>query len=142
MRRRRMVVIRARRPQITRNGSLTRVGRRGKVTGAGWPGVTGNGSLARIGKRRRSQGIEGVFKLLDLILGSNEWHTIFLLVPLIEVLRIGGGRRRRRPRRQGMTRGGGITTKVLMQRLSSAPVHGLLDRPVAAHGEGASNALG
>jgi hypothetical protein len=34
-----------------------------------------------------------------------------------------------------MTRGGGITTKVLMQRHSLSPVHGLLDRPAAAHGE-------
>jgi hypothetical protein len=41
-----------------------------------------------------------------------------------------------------MTRGGGITTKVLMQRHSLSPVHGLLDRPAAAHGEYASDALG
>jgi hypothetical protein len=77
-----------------------------------------------------------------LILRSNEWHNKFLLVPLIKVRREGGGRRRRGPRRQGMTHGGGITTKVLMQRVSPAPVHGLLDCPVVAHGEGAKNALG
>jgi hypothetical protein len=40
-----------------------------------------------------------------------------------------------------MTCGGSITTKVLMQLVSLALVHGLLDRPVAAHGEGAKNAL-
>jgi hypothetical protein len=40
-----------------------------------------------------------------------------------------------------MTHGGSITTKVLMQRVSSAPVHGLLDCLVAAHGESAKNAL-
>jgi hypothetical protein len=136
-----VVVTRARKPRVTRNGSLAWVGSRGKVTGAGWPGFTGNGSLTRIG-RRRSRGIVGVIKLRGLILRSNEWHTIFLLVPLIKVFRVGGGRRRRRPRRQRMTRGGGITMKVLMQRLSPAPVHGLLDCPIAAHGEGTSNTLG
>jgi hypothetical protein len=116
MRRRgRMVVVtEARRPRVTRNGSLTRVGRRRKVTGAGWSGVTGNGSLTRIRRRRRSRGIVGFIKLLGFILRSNEWHTKFLLVPLIKVHREGGGWRRRGPRRQGMTRGGGITTKVLM----------------------------
>jgi hypothetical protein len=41
-----------------------------------------------------------------------------------------------------MTRGSGIMTKVLMQPVTPAPVHGLLDRSVAAHGEGAKNALG
>jgi hypothetical protein len=41
-----------------------------------------------------------------------------------------------------MTNGGDIITKVLMQRVSPAPVHGLLDCLVAAHGEGAKNALG
>jgi hypothetical protein len=133
----------ARRPRITRNGSLARVGRRRKVTGAGWPGVTGNGSLTRIGRRRRkSRGIVGVIKLLGLILRSNEWYTKLLLVPLIKVGREGGGRRRRGPRRQGMTCGGNITMKVLMQPVSPAPVHELLDCPVAAHGEGAKNALG
>jgi hypothetical protein len=111
------------------------------VTGARWPRVTRNGSLTRI-ERRRSRGIVGVIKLLCLILRSNEWPTIFLLVQLIKILKVGGGRRRRRPRRKGMTHGGGISTKVLMQRLSPAPMHGLLDGPVAAHGEGASNALG
>jgi hypothetical protein len=72
---------------------------------------------------------------------SNEWYTKLLLVPLIKVGREGGSRRWRGPRRQGMTRGGGITTKVLMQPVSPAPMHGLLDRPVTAHGEGAKNAL-
>jgi hypothetical protein len=135
-----VVVTRPRRPRVTRNGSLTRIGGRRKVTGAGRPGVTGNGSLTRVG--RRSQSIEGVIQLLGLILRSNEWHTILLLVPLVEVLGVGGGRRRRRPRRQGMTHGGGITTKVLMQHLSPAMVHRLLDRPAAAHGEDANDALG
>jgi hypothetical protein len=100
-RRRRMVVVTgARRPWVTRNGSLTRVGRRKEVTGAGWSGVTRNGSLTQIGRRRRrSRGIVGVIKLLGLILRSNEWHTKFLLVPLIKVRREGGGQRRRGPRR-------------------------------------------
>jgi hypothetical protein len=71
-----------------------RVGMRRKVTKAGWPGVTGNGSLTRIG-RRRSRGIVGIIKLLGLILGSNEWHSKFLLVPFIKVRREGGGQRRR-----------------------------------------------
>jgi hypothetical protein len=141
-RRRRMVVVTgARRPRVTRNGSLTWVERREKVTGAGWSGVTENGSLTRIW-RRRSRGIVGVIKLLGIILRSNEWHTKFMLVPLIKVLRVGGSRRRRGPRRQEMTHGGGITTKVLMQCLVLEPVHGLLDCPVAAHGKGAKNALG
>jgi hypothetical protein len=63
------------------------------VTRAGWSEVNGNGSLARIG-RRRSRGIVGFIKLLGLILRSNEWHTKFLLVPLIKVRRevgVGGG---------------------------------------------------
>jgi hypothetical protein len=93
--RRMAMVTRARRPQITRNGSRTRVGKRRKVTRAGRPGVTGNGSLTRVG-RRRSQSIEGVIKLLSLILRGNEWHTILLLVPLIEILGVGKGRRWRR----------------------------------------------
>jgi hypothetical protein len=130
-----------RRPRVTRNGSLTRIGRRRKVTGVGWPRVTRNGSLTRVG-RRKSRSIEGVIKILGLILRSNEWHTILLLVPFVEVLGVGGGRRRRRPRRQGMAHGGGITTKVLLQCLSPAPVHGLLDRPAATHGEDTSDALG
>jgi hypothetical protein len=41
-----------------------------------------------------------------------------------------------------MTRGGSITTKVLMQPVTPASMLGLLDRPVAAHGESAKNALG
>jgi hypothetical protein len=116
MRRRRVVITGARRPWVTRNGSLTRVGRRRIVTGAGWPGVTGNGSLTRIGRRRMrmSRGIIGVIKLLGLILRGNEWHTKFLLVPLIKVHREGGGRRWRGPGRQRMTCLGGITKKILM----------------------------
>jgi hypothetical protein len=41
-----------------------------------------------------------------------------------------------------MTRDSGITTKVLMQPVTLAPVHGLLDRPVVAHDEGTKNSLG
>jgi hypothetical protein len=111
------------------------------VTGAGQPGVTGNGSLTRVG-RRRSRGIEGFIELLGLILRGNEWHTILLLVPLVEVLGVGGGWRRRRAWRQGMTHGGDVMMKVLTQCLSPAPVHGLLDRPAVTHGEDASDALG
>jgi hypothetical protein len=95
-RRRVVMVTRARRSRVTRNGSLTRVGRRRIVTRAGWPGVTGNGSLTRIGRRRmrRIRGVVGVIKLLGLILWGNEWHTKFLLVPLIKVrgkVGVGGG---------------------------------------------------
>jgi hypothetical protein len=54
------------------------------------PQVTGSGSLTRVG-RRRSRSIEGVIILFGLILKSNEWHTILLLVPLVEVLGVGGG---------------------------------------------------
>jgi hypothetical protein len=110
------------------------------VTEAEQPSVTGSGSLTRVGRRRR-QSI-GVIKLLSLILRSNNWHTILLLVPLVEVIRVGGGQRWRRPRRQGMTRRGDITTKVFMQRLSPTPMHGLLDRLATAHGEDVSDALG
>jgi hypothetical protein len=89
-RRRRVVMV------TGRNGSLTWVGRRRKVTRARWPGVTRNGSLTRKGRRRRrSRGIVGVIKLLGLVLRSNEWHTKFLLVPFIEVRREGGGQSRR-----------------------------------------------
>jgi hypothetical protein len=135
-----MVVTRARRPRVTRNGYRTQIGRRRKVTEAGRPRVITSGSLTWVG--RRSQSIEGVIKLLVLILRSNEWHTILLLVPLIDVLGVGGGRRRRRLRRKRMTRGGDIMTKDLLQRLSLATVHGLLDRQAVAHGEDASDALG
>jgi hypothetical protein len=138
--RRMVMVTRSRRPRVTRNGSWTRIGRRRKVTGVGRPGVTGNGSLTRVG-RRRSWSIEGVIKLLDLILRGNKWHTILLLVPLVEVFVVGGGRRRRRAWRHGMTRGGDVTMKVLMQRHSLAPMHRLLDRSAVAHGDDASDAL-
>jgi hypothetical protein len=135
------MVTRAERPRVTRNGSWTRVGRRRIVSRAGRPGVIRNGSLTRIG-RRRSRCVEGVVKLLDLILRSNEWHTILLLVPLVKVLGVGRGWRRRRAWTQGMTHGGCVTSKVLMQRLSPAPMHELLDCPAAAHGEDAGDALG
>jgi hypothetical protein len=64
-RRRVVMVTRAGRPRVTRNGSLTRVGRR-IVTRAGWPRVTGSGSLTQIGRRRmrRIRGVVGVVKVL------------------------------------------------------------------------------
>jgi hypothetical protein len=110
------------------------------VTKAGRSGVTRDRSRTRA--RRRSRCVEGVIKLIGLILRSNEWHTILLLVPFIKVLRVGRGQRRRRARRQGMTHGGYETLKVLMQRLSSSPMHRLLDCLTAAHGEDPSDALG
>jgi hypothetical protein len=142
MRRRRVVMVtRARRPQVTRNGSLTWVGRRRIVIRAGWPGVTGSGSLTRIGRRRRSRGI-GVIKVFGLILRGNEWHTKFLLVPLIKVHGEGRGRRWRGPGRERMTCLGCITKKILMQPVSPATAHRLLDRLGAAHGEDTKKALG
>jgi hypothetical protein len=41
-----------------------------------------------------------------------------------------------------MTHGGYETLKVLMQRLSPAPVRRLLDRPAVAHGEESADDLG
>jgi hypothetical protein len=142
-RRRVVMVTRAGRPRVTRNGSRTRVGRR-IVTRAGWPGVTGNGPLTRIRRRRmrRIQGVVGVIKVLDLILRGNEWHTKLLLVPLIKVCGEGRGWRWRGPRRERMTCLGCITKKILKQPVSPATAHRLLDRPGAAHGEDAKKALG
>jgi hypothetical protein len=71
MRRRRVVMVtRAGRPRVTRNGSRTRVGRRRIVTRAGRPRVIENGSLTRVGRRRmrRIRVVVGVIKILDLIL--------------------------------------------------------------------------
>jgi hypothetical protein len=102
-RRRVVMVTRAGRPWVTRNGSWTRVGRWRIVTRAGWPGVTGSGSLTRVGRRRmrRIRGVEGVIIVLDLILRGNEWHTKLLLVPLIKVCGEGRGWRWRGPGREG-----------------------------------------
>jgi hypothetical protein len=96
-RRRVVMVTRAGRPWVTRNGSWTRVGRRRIVTRAGRPGVTGSGSLTRVGRRRmrRIRGEERVIIVLDLILRGNEWHTKLLLVPLIKVCGEGRGRSER-----------------------------------------------
>jgi hypothetical protein len=146
MRRRRRVVMvtRAGRPRVTRNGSRTRVGRRRIVTRAGRPRVTGSGSLTRVGRRRmrRVRGVERVIIVLDLILRGNEWHTKLLLVPLIKVCGEGRGWRWRGPRRERMTSLGCITTKILMQPVGPATVHRLLDRPGATNGEDAKKALG
>jgi hypothetical protein len=92
-RRRVVMVTRAGRPQVTRNGSWIRVGRRRIVTRTGRPGVTGSGFLTRVGRRRmgRIRGVERVIIVLDLILRGNEWHTKLLLVPLIKVYGEGGG---------------------------------------------------
>jgi hypothetical protein len=90
------MVTRAGRSRVTRNRSRTLVRRR-RVTRAGRSGVTRNRSWTRVG-RRRSRCVEGVVKLLGLILRSNEWHTILLLVPFIKVFGVGRGRRRRRAR--------------------------------------------
>jgi hypothetical protein len=143
-RRRVVMVTRARRPRVTRNGSRTRVGRRRIVTRVGRSGVTGSGSLARVGMRRmrRIRGVEGVIKVLDLILRGNEWHTKLLLVPLIKVCGEGRGWRWRGPGRERMTCLGCITKKILMQSVSPATAHRLLDRLGAAHGEDAKKALG
>jgi hypothetical protein len=143
-RRRVVMVTRARRPRVTRNGSQTWVGRRRIVTRAGQPGVTGSESLTRVGRRRmrRIRGVERVIIVLDLILWGNEWHTKLLLVPLIKVYGEGRGWRWRGPRRERMTSLGCITTKILMQPVGPATAHKLLDRPGAAHGEDAKKALG
>jgi hypothetical protein len=140
-RRRVVMVTRARRLRVTRNGSRTRVGRRRIVTRARRLGVTGSGSLTRVG-RRRIRGGERVIIVLDLILRGNEWHTKLLLVPLIKVYGEGRGWRWRGPRRERMTSLGCITTKILMQPVGPATAHKLLDRPGAAHGEDAKKALG
>jgi hypothetical protein len=86
-RRRVVMVTRAGRPRVTRNGYRTRVGRRRIVIRAARPGDTGSGSLTRVGRRRmrRIRGVERVIIVLDLILRGNEWHTKLLLVPLIKV---------------------------------------------------------
>jgi hypothetical protein len=140
--RRVVMVTRAGRPRVTRNGSRTRVGRRRIVTRAGRPGVTESGSLTRVGRMRRIQGVERVIIVLDLILRGNEWHTKLLLVPLIKVCGKGRGWRRRGPGRERMTSLGCIMKKILMQPVGPATAHRLLDRPGAAHGEDAKKALG
>jgi hypothetical protein len=136
------MVTRAGRPRVTRNGSRTWLGRRRIVTRVGRPGVTGNGSLTRVGRRRRIRGVVGVIKVLDLILRNNEWHTKLLLVPLIKVFGEGRGWRWRGPERERTTCLACITKKILMQPVSPAMAHRLLDRPSAAHGEDAKKALG
>jgi hypothetical protein len=142
-RRRVVMVTRAERPWVTRNGSRTRVGRRRIVTRAGRPRVTRSGSVTRVGRRmRRVWGVERVIIVLDLILRGNEWHTKLLLVPLIKVCGEGRGWRWRGPRRERMTSLGCITTKILMQPVGPATVHRLLDRPGATNGEDAKKALG
>jgi hypothetical protein len=143
-RRRVVMVTRAGRPRVTRNGSRTRVGRRRIVTRAGWPGVTRSGSLTQIGMRRmrRIWGVVGVIKVLDLILWSNECHTKLLLVPLIKVCGEGRGWRWRGPGRERMTCLGCIIKKILMQPVNSVTAHRLLDRPGATHGEDTRKALG
>jgi hypothetical protein len=55
------------------------------VTRARRPGVTENRS--RGGSRSRLE--EGVVKLLSFVLGSNEWHTILLLVSFNKSLGVG-----------------------------------------------------
>jgi hypothetical protein len=145
MRRRRVVMVtRAGRPRVTRNGSRTRIGRRRIVTRARRPGVTGSGSLARVGRRRmrRIRGVEGVIIVLDLILRGNEWHTKLLLVPLIKVRGEDRGWRWRGPGSERMTCLGCITKKILMQPVNPVTAHRLLDRPSAAHGEDAKKAHG
>jgi hypothetical protein len=92
------------------------------VTRAGRPRVTRNRS--RGGNRRR---LEGVVKLFGFILRSNEWHTILLLVPFIK--------RRRRALWHVMAHGGHEASHVIVQRLSLAPVHSLLDSMTMAHCE-------
>jgi hypothetical protein len=129
----RVMMTRSGRSRITRNRSRTLVRRRRRVTRAGRPGVTRNGSRTRVG--RRSRCVEGVVKLLGLILRSNKWHTKLLLVPFIMVRMVGRGRRRRRALGQGMAHAGCESLKVIMQRLSLAHVHSLLHRSAAAHGE-------
>jgi hypothetical protein len=143
-RRRVVMVTKAGRPRVTRNGSLTQVGRRRIVTRAGWSGVTGSGSLTRIGRRRmrRIRGVVGVIKLLGLILRGNEWHTKLLLVPLIKVHGEGRGWRWRGPGRERMTYLGCVTKKILMQLVSPATTHRLLNCPGATHGEDAKKTLG
>jgi hypothetical protein len=139
-----VMVTRAGWPQVTRNGSRTRVGRRRIVTRAGWPRVTGSGSLTRVGRRRmrRVRGEEWVIIVLDLILRGNEWHTKLLLVPLIKVYGDCRGWRWRGPRRERMTSRGCITMKIIMQPVGPATSHRLLDRPGAANGEDTKKALG
>jgi hypothetical protein len=133
------MVTRAGRSGITRNRSRTLVRRR-RVTRSGRPRVTRNGSRTSVG--RRSRCVEGVVKLLGLILRSNKWHTKLMLVPFIKVHGVGRGRRRRRALGQGMAHGGCEASKVIMKRLSLAPVHSLLHRSVAAHGKDPGDALG
>jgi hypothetical protein len=91
---------------------------------------------------RRIRGVVGVIKVLDLILRGNEWHTKLLLVPLIKVCGEGRSWRWRGPERERMTCLGCITKKILMQSVSPAMAHRLLDRPSAVHGEDAKKALG
>jgi hypothetical protein len=143
-RRRVVMVTRVGEPRVTKNGSQTRVRRRRIVTRAGRPRVTGSGSLTRVGRMRmrRIRGVEVIIKVLDLILRNNEWHTKLLLVPLIKVCGEGSGWRWRGPGRERMTCLGCITKKILMQSVSPATAHILLDRPSAAHGEDAKKALG
>jgi hypothetical protein len=138
------MVTRVERPQVTRNGSRTWVGRRRIVTRAGRPRVTGSGSLTRVGRRRmrRVRGEERIIIVLDLILRGNEWHTKLLLVPLIKVCGEGRGWRWRGPRRERMTSRGCITTKILMQPVGPATAHRLLDCSGAANGEDTKKALG
>jgi hypothetical protein len=83
------------------------------VTRARMPRVTRIGSRTLVG-RRMSICEEGVIKLLGIILRSNKWHTILLLVPFIKVRGVGRARRRRRTLWQGMAHGGCEASEVMM----------------------------
>lgn len=96
-----------------------------RVTRAGRPGVTENRS--RGGSRSRLE--EGVVKLLGFILGSNEWHTILLLVSFNKSLGVG------MDLRHGIAHGGREASHVIVQRLSLVHVHSLLDSTTATHCE-------